>query len=404
MNYPVKTIYLFPALLFVLALSLMSCDIAKPQKSFRLAIVENDYFYNRMATHLKPFLENNGYKIELIKAATSIDANRMVSIGEADITLINNNSNAIAQKLGAEAGRLRTVMPMATRLFLAFSRNPLPDTATAKELFENRRVGIELLNGEAQMNIERFLTRAKINGTQLVTFNDHPDVIIFWGTLYGQRAAKFLEEGWHPFSFKENWIEFITLNDPALRPFTLPAVPGDDKSIRIHTIATEAVLVANQTLGENALYELAQVIFQHKLELMNADLMYRSIDEAFDQKALLYPLHEGTLSYLRRDQPTFFERYSDVIALVLSMTAILYGAIQTIRNTLARRKKEQVDLYFLDFLEIRSDKNMSIDLKVKRLDALFQRAVEQMTNEKLEKSDFHIISRLIQQELTMLKF
>ena len=38
------------------------------------------------------------------------------------------------------------------------------------------------------------------------------------------------------------------------------------------------------------------------------------------------------------------------------------------------------------------------------MDGLFQRAVEQMTNEKLEKSDFHILSRLIQQELTMLKF
>jgi len=265
-------------------------------------------------------------------------------------------------------------------------------------------VGIELLNGEAQMNIERFFARAKIDGTEIVTFNDNPHVIIFWGTLYGQRAAKFLEEGWYPFSFKENLIEFLTLNDPALRPFTLPAVPGNTKSIRIHTIATEAVLVANQVLGENAVYELAQSIFQYKLELMNADLMYRSIDESFDQKALLFPLHEGTESYLRRDQPTFFERYADAIALVLSMLAVLYGAIQTIRNSLARRKKEQVDLYFLDFLEIRSDKSITIDQKVRKLDGLFQRAVEQMTNEKLEKSDFHIISRLIQQELTMLKF
>lgn len=137
---------------------------------------------------------------------------------------------------------------------------------------------------------------------------------------------------------------------------------------------------------------------------MDADLMYRAIDESFDQKALLYPLHEGTLSYLRRDQPTFFERYADTIALVLSIFAVLYGALQTIRNTLARRKKEQVDLYFLDFLEIRSDKTMGVEQKVKKLDGLFQRAVEQMTNEKLEKSDFHILSRLIQQELTMLKF
>jgi hypothetical protein len=388
----------------VLALITISCDIAKPKKSFRLVVSEHDYFYNRMTSHLKPFLESNGYKIEIVKAATSIEANNMVAHGEADITFINNHSHSISQKLGIAAGRLRTVMPMSTRLFFAFSKNPLPDSATANELFANKKVGIELLNGEAQMNIEKFFERAKIGVAEIVTFNDNPDVVVFWGTFYGKRAAKYLEEGWHPFSFKSNWIEFLTLNDPALRPFTLPAVPGESKSIRINTIATEAVLVANQDLGENAIYELAQVIFQHKLELMNADLMYRSIEESFDQKALLYPLHEGTVSYLRRDQPTFFERYADTIALVLSILAVLYGAIQTIRNAIARRKKEQVDLYFLDFLEIRSDISLTLEQKVKKLDGLFQRAVEQMTNEKLEKSDFHILSRLIQQELTMLRF
>lgn len=398
-----KARHLFLTLLFI-SLSVISCDIAKPKKSFRLAIVESDYFYNRMATHLNPFLEQNGYTIITVKAPTSIEANKMVAEGKADITFVNNNSNTISQKLGNESGKLRTVMPLATRLLFAFSRNSIPDSSTVKELFENKKLGIELLNGEAHMNLERFIEQAHIAGTQVVSFNDNPDVIIFWGTFYGVRAAKYLQEGWHPFSFKNNMIEFLTLNDPTIRPFTLPAIPGDTKSIRINTFATEAVLVANRDLGENAIYELAQVIFNNKLELMNSDLMYRSIDEAFDQKALLYPLHEGTVSYLRRDQPTFFERYADTIALVLSIVAVLYGAIQAIRNAIARRKKEQVDKYFIDFLEIRSDKAMPLDQKVKKLDGLFQRAVEQMTHERLEKSDFHILSRLIQQELTMLRF
>jgi TRAP-type uncharacterized transport system substrate-binding protein len=395
---------LFFFVLVVVAVNFIGCDIVKPKKKFRLATCEHDYFYHRMASHLKPFLESKGFEIDLVQANNSIEANAMVARGEADITFVNNHSHAISKELGTESGMLRTVMPLATRLFLAFSRTALPANTSAREFFRNKKVGIELLNGEAQMNIERFFNRAKISEVQLVTFQDNPDVVIFWGTLYGQRAAKYLADDWHPFSFNDDWIEFLTLNESALRPFTLPAVPGDDKAIRVNTIATEAVLVASQNLGENALYELAQVIFQHKVELMDADLMYRAIDESFDQKALLYPLHEGTLSYLRRDQPTFFERYADTIALVLSIFAVLYGALQTIRNTLARRKKEQVDLYFLDFLEIRSDKTMGVEQKVKKLDGLFQRAVEQMTNEKLEKSDFHILSRLIQQELTMLKF
>lgn len=357
-----------------------------------------------MSGHLKPFLESKGYQVNIIKAKTSIEATLLVAKGEADLAFINNHSVAVSEKLGTESGRLRTVLPITTRLFFAFSKDLMPDTATAKELFENRKVGLEVLNGEAQLNFESFLSRASIVGTKLVTFEDNPDVIVFWGTFYGVRAAKFLKEGWHPFSFKQNWIEFMTLNDPALREYTLPSIPGNSKSIRINTIAAEAVLVANQDIGENSIYKLAEVIFQNKLELVHYDIMYRSIDEHFDQKVLLFPLHAGTTSYLKREQPTFFERYADAIALVISITAVFFGTVQTIRNILARKKKEQVDQYFLDFLEIRSNKELPIEGKVKRLDDLFQHAVEQMTNEKLDKSDFHILSRLIQQELTMMKF
>lgn len=380
------------------------CDIAKPKKDFRLAIPENDYFYNYMEGHLKPFLESKGFRIEVIKAVSSIEANQKVARGEADLAFINNHSVAVSEILGGETGRLRTVLPLTTRLFFAFSKNQMPDTTTAKELFENRRVGIEVLGGEAQLNFERFLKRAEIKGTRLVAFEDSPDVIVFWGTFYGARAEKFLKEGWHPFSFKQNWIEFLTLNDPALKPYTLPSIPGNRRSIRINTIATEAVLVANQEIGENSIYELARVIFQNKLELVHNDIMYQSINESFDQNALLFPLHIGTTSYLRREQPTFLEKYADAIALILSIVAVIFGAVQAIRNHLAKRKKEQVDKYFLDFLEIRSDKELAPDQKVKKLDALFQRAVEQMTNEKLDKSDFHILSRLIQQEMTMMRF
>jgi hypothetical protein len=135
---------------------------------------------------------------------------------------------------------------------------------------------------------------------------------------------------------------------------------------------------------------------------MHQDIMYRSIDESFAQNSLLYPLHEGTVSFLSRNQPTFFERYADTIALVLSVLAVAYATGQTIRNRIAKKKKDRIDMYFLDFLEIRSDKSTDTGEKVRKLDQLFQRAVEQMTNEKLEKSDFHILSRLIQQELTII--
>jgi hypothetical protein len=132
--------------------------------------------------------------------------------------------------------------------------------------------------------------------------------------------------------------------------------------------------------------------------------MYNSINEGFNKETLLFPLHQGTFSYLLRDQPTFFERYAESLALGLSILAVLYSAVQAVQARLRRNQKERIDVYFLEFLEIRSNKTVALEERVKKLDELFQRAVIQMTNEKLDKGDFHILSRLIQQDLTMMRF
>jgi TRAP-type uncharacterized transport system substrate-binding protein len=394
----------FISVLTILSIILIvaSCDIATPQKKFILAQVKNDYFYSYVTGHLKPFLEKRGYHIEIVEAKNAIEANDMVAKGAADLTFINNHSVSISDNVEFSASDLRTITPLATRLFFAFTKDALPDTATIRELITGKNIGIETLNGELYVNLLRFLETAKIRYNKIVTYNDNPDVIVFWGTLYGERATRLMSEGWKPFSFKENWIKFMTLNEPSLRAYHLPAIPGDIHSTPINTIATETVLVTNKNIGENAVYELAQIIFKNKLELFHYDIMYRAIYEEFDKQSLLYPLHEGTVAFLEREQPTFLERYADTIALIFSILAIIYGTIQTIRNRIAKTKKDRIDLYFIDFLEIRSNKSTSIDDKVRLLDNLFHRAVEQMTNEKLEKSDFHILSRLIQQELTII--
>jgi TRAP-type uncharacterized transport system substrate-binding protein len=396
----------FVSFLLIVSLAIipLSCDFVKPQHRFRLAIPEKEYFYNYMSEHLKPFLERYGYDITIVKAENTVEANRMVATGQADLALVNNHSTTIAVALGSEAGHLRTVLPLTTRLMFAFSREKLPDSVRAWQFFKGKRVGIELMGGETNLTLEHFMSSASIDGINFVEYADNPDVVMFWGTLYGERAAKWLSDGWYPYSFKNNWIEFITLNDPALRPFTLPAIPGESKSIRINTMATDVLLVANESVGENAIYILAQTILQHKVDLLHQDVMYRNISESFNRETLLFPLHQGTTSYLIRNQPTFFERYAESLALGLSIIAVLYGAIQAVQSRLRSRRKERIDKYFLEFLEIRSDKSIAQDARVKKLDDLFQRAVVQMTHEKLEKADFHILSRLIQQDLTMMRF
>lgn len=392
-------------LAFLLACTFLptSCDIFTPQRTFRFAVPKSDYFYNLIASQLRPALTSSGYRVDIVEAANGIEANRLVARGEADLALSFNHSIIMANELGPEAANIRTVFPLVSSVLFAFSRTPFADSTTAKELFGGKRIGIQMLQGETQASFDRMMSLSEISGYTFVGMDDSPDVVVYWGTFFGKRSKKYLQEGWHPYSFCDNWLKFQALNEPALAQVTLPSIPGNPKSKVLNTLSSQVLLVTNGSVGENAIYQLTSLMMQKKLELVHTDMMYRTISENIDTENLLYPLHEGTNAYLRRDEPTFLERYADAIALVLSFLAVLYGAFQAISAKLARLKKEQLDRYFLDFMDIRSKHPSDREQQVEELDALFQRAVKQMTNEKLEKADFHILSRLIQQEIANLR-
>lgn len=390
-------------LIFLIVPLFSGCDIITPQRTLRFAVPKSDYFYNLIASHLRPVLTSNGYQIDVVGVANGIEANRLVAQGDAELALSFNHSIIMARELGAPSANLRTALPLVSSILYVFSRTPVTDETTAAELFGGRRIGIELLHGEAHASLDRMLSLSEITGYTFVEMNDNPDVIAYWGTFYGARAKQFMTEGWYPYSFRDNWLQFQVINEPALKQIALPAVPGNPKSKILNTLTSDVLWVTNETVGENAIYQLTSLLMAKKLELIHTDLMYRTISENIDRENLLYPLHEGTYAYLRRDEPTFLERYADAIALVLSLLAVVYGAFQAIATRLARRKKEQLDRYFLDFMDIRSKFANEPEPQIAELDTLFQRAVLQMTNEKIEKADFHILSRLIQQEIANLR-
>ncbi len=196
-----SVVWLACSLLVLLSIGLipLSCDFTRPQRVFRLAVPQSEYFYNYMAGHMKPFLERLGYKITIVPAADILEASRMVAEGRAELTMVNNHSATVVLKLGYEASNLRTVMPITSRIMFAFTRKPLRDSATAIDLFKNKRVAIESIGGETHLTLKRFFSAAKINDANFVTFKDSAaDVVVFWDRFYGERAESWKKKGWHP--------------------------------------------------------------------------------------------------------------------------------------------------------------------------------------------------------------
>jgi len=386
----------------VLSSIFFSCEFIAPRKEFRVAIQKDTYVYHQIFNHLDTLLEKKGYHLQLIETENPMQSLQMVSSGEAELTFVNNHSYPLMELLGSDAGDLRVVMPITKRVFLTFARHPIADTTSANSIFSGKRIGIEELGGEVDLTLTHRFKRAKIQDIRFVSFDDKPDLIVYWGALHGKRAEEFVKDGWYPVSFNKDWIDFNTEFDGALDPVDIAGVPGDRLSRGIRTFSTTVLLVGNNHLSENACYELAKTIFENRLELLNRERMYAAINENFDRSSLLLPLHEGTRSYILRDEPTLLERYADAIALFITMIAVIYGAGQAIERRILQKRKDHLDTYFLEYLQIRESVSHDTATQQQLLRELHHRAILQMTKEKLDKDDFHILSRLIQQELTIL--
>lgn len=112
--------------------------------------------------------------------------------------------------------------------------------------------------------------------------------------------------------------------------------------------------MTNSLLDDNIVFDLSAYLFQHNLDLMRHDIMYQSMNESFDVSSLLYPLHRGKVAYISRDNSSFIERNSELLALGVTLFTIFYGAFQTIKSRIERKEKVRIDRYFLEFLDIRS--------------------------------------------------
>jgi len=389
------------AIFFIFFIS--ACEFIAPQAHFKFALPINDHSYAYSAKHLKLFLEENGVSMEIIMAKDAAEANRMVAEGKADLTFVMNHSLYISETIGTKAGNLRTILPVYDRLFFLFAKDSIQPGVRTQDLLKNQKIAVSSLEGEAANNLKHLFASAKMEGVKIVQFDSTASFVHFWGHYYGSKYMEFHEKGWHGVSLDQDWIKFTDLSYQALIPFEIPALPGVEGSTDIQTLSVQTLLICNAEIHDKAIYLLAKLLCQRKVELVAHDNIYRSISENFDQSILLYPLHLGTDAYFRRDQPSFFERYSESIGLFLSVCAVLYGAFQTIRNRLLQKRKENIDKYFTDFVEIRGNRAASRAETLEKLTSLLQRAIVQVTTEKLAIMDFHIFSMLVQQEITILK-
>jgi hypothetical protein len=148
-------------------------------------------------------------------------------------------------------------------------------------------------------------------------------------------------------------VDGFCMSYQGARPFIIPkGTFGNAPAAPVLTVAIDAVLLARTDLDEDLVYQLVKSLLENQQTLARANPLLRETDEQFDKSSLSYPLHPGAMRYYDRNEPTFIERYVDLIGVGISLSIGLAGAISGFVRWNNRRRKNRIDRYYVEVLAI----------------------------------------------------
>lgn len=142
-------------------------------------------------------------------------------------------------------------------------------------------------------------------------------------------------------------LEGIRLDAPYLSAAAIPErAYGEEPPQPVGTIAVHALLVARADLDEDLAYAITESMFSHRLELSSHNRLLAQLSERFDPAVSPYAVHPGADRFLRREEPTFVQRYNGEIGLALTVGAILWSGIAGLRAWRSNAQRNRVEVHY----------------------------------------------------------
>ena len=150
-------------------------------------------------------------------------------------------------------------------------------------------------------------------------------------------------------------IDAVTLLNPSLRAFVVPAgTYGDITPEATVTLAVDKMLVARHDVSPTAVYDLFSEVLRLKPALAAIEpTLFHGLQGEFDSTDSTFVLHPGAQSYMERDEPNIYERYSGVAEVIVTIFfAVLSGFIAAVRIYNIRRKN-RIDTFYAEAIRLR---------------------------------------------------
>lgn len=345
------------------------------------------------------------------KEADIID---LINTKKIDIGIVKNDV-----EINSGFINVRTLLPLFPDVLLILSRRD--STSSIQHLFTHSKAAVILDKEEEMTVVEKFL---KKNGTSLDNISkihasdtdgitealNEYDALILFASLNSQSVRNILRS-WNGTMYslddpalmgKGSIVDGFCMAYPKAVPFIIPkAIYGQWPLKPVLTFAVYDVLVCHKDLDPHIAYDVVQSIYDHRQSLSEENFEFGMLDDNFESHKFSFPLHEGTIKYMTRDQPTFWERESELIGLLVSILVLASGGITTLFKYLKQRRKDRVDIYYQKVLLVTNHARETHDLvkKGKYLSELFlirNNAFEQLISERLDANEaFTIFTNLL---------
>jgi len=166
-------------------------------------------------------------------------------------------------------------------------------------------------------------------------------------------VERFLAEGdFALLDLGKDIFDAVRFSYPFAHPASIPAgaypvLPGQGLPREsVSTIGTTVLLTCRQDLPDEHAFEIARFLAENQANLIREHPLFAQMDSPQKLEQLQFPVHDGAQLHYERHEPSFIQEWADTIALVLSVLAIAWGTLVTIRQIYLLRLKESLDEFF----------------------------------------------------------
>ncbi len=333
-----------------------------------------------------------------------------LELGKADFGIVDNYSRF--------SDKVSSVLPLYPQLLHILHRKE-KSPQSLRELFRIGKIFAGIEGSGTRRFVDELMKDIGIDKSNC-TFVDvydffEADVIFAFTDLLTQEELRDLE-GYHLYSIDEvanlgkgSLAEGICTRHPQFEPYVIARdLYGSFTERAILTIKVDAILVCRSDLDVTFVFNTIQTLSENSQDLKNINPLLYQFSSNFDPRKLSFTLHSGSREYLDRNEPTLFERYAELIGVIVTILVALASTLYTITKWQLQKKKNKIDVYYQRLISIRRKTQIAentealVTLKVE-LQAAQEETIDLVTHEKLLADDSFLIflnlSKIVNDEI-----